>query len=658
MRSSTDVCHSSNNNPDTASGPVRLISAPNVHFVKQLCRIFSAVGLFWVSLFPGSGEAREIVFEGSKEISETRISLDEFGAGTPSNWSNYEALVIELRTDSPQRVSLKVYTGSPEKFSRVLLQFYPGAWLRVAIPISALSAAPTTGYDMASVGNRSRPGYYLGLWGPFVPLTAVTGIGFSMEKPIGSPRLNIRSLALARESPGDEVLGPLPLVDEFGQWIQADWPGKAKSLEELQAAWLEEGSQLKTGAFGYCRYGGYQNSKSKATGFFRVDLIDGRWWFVDPDGHLFLSVGSDVIQSGMLTRTTGREKYFKVLPPGNLSVKLPERETGASFFTWNLTRRFGENWRPKWADFTYRRMDDWGLNTVANWSDPELLRAAKKPYALPLGRWETKVSYLGLPDVYSEEFTANADRAARSQCEPKKNDPFLLGYFLANEPPFPQQEIQTTKLILSAPETATRSALQKWLQAGDTPERRKQFINDAFDRYIQVTSQAVKKYDPNHLNLGMRSGGRPTEAELRVSRAFDVYSVNVYDYQLSSERMEEITRLSGKPVIIGEFHFGVPERGLAASLVQVKNQAERGVAYRFYVEHAYAMPGLIGAHWFQWADQPATGRFDGENYNIGLVDVTDRPYRELIEALKITHERLYRVHSGSETPFDRRAQVH
>jgi len=70
------------------------------------------------------------------------------------------------------------------------------------------------------------------------------------------------------------------------------------------------------------------------------------------------------------------------------------------------------------------------------------------------------------------------------------------------------------------------------------------------------------------------------------------------------------------------------------------------------------MPGLIGTHWFQWADQPGTGRFDGENYNIGLVDVTDRPYQELISALKATHDRLYRVHSGSDQPFDRRARVH
>jgi hypothetical protein len=48
---------------------------------------------------------------------------------------------------------------------------------------------------------------------------------------------------------------------------------------------------------------------------------------------------------------------------------------------------------------------------------------------------------------------------------------------------------------------------------------------------------------------------------------------------------------------------------------------------------------------------------DGENYNIGLVDVTDRPYRELIEAMKTTHRRLYAVHSGKEPPVSQKAKA-
>jgi hypothetical protein len=148
----------------------------------------------------------------------------------------------------------------------------------------------------------------------------------------------------------------------------------------------------------------------------------------------------------------------------------------------------------------------------------------------------------------------------------------------------------------------------------------------------------------------MRSGGRPTAAEIRAARAFDVMSVNIYDEEVPAARVKEIAELTGKPVLIGEFHFGTPGRGLAASLVQVRDQRERGRAYRYYVENAFAMPEMVGTHYFQWADQPSTGRFDGENYNIGLVDVTDRPYPDLVEALVATHRRVRALHSGEVAP--------
>ena len=312
----------------------------------------------------------------------------------------------------------------------------------------------------------------------------------------------------------------------------------------------------------------------------------------------------------------------------------------------------------KWVDQTIRRMDAWGLNTVGNWSHSTLWEAKRRAYVVPLGGWGAAVSYLGLPDVYSDEFLRTVDESARRQCASRRDDPWLLGYFLANEPPFPQKEQQTAQLILAGPDTATQRELKNWLSAGDTPERRKDFIDGALDRYIRMTSEAVRKYDPNHLNLGMRSGGRPTDAEIRAARAFDVYSVNIYDYEVKADRVRRIADLTGKPILIGEFHIGTPGRGLAAGLVQARDQAERGVAYSYYVENAFAMPEMIGTHWFQWADQPCVGRFDGENYNIGLVDVTDRPYAEMIEALKATHRRLYGIHAGSLKPSGQRPAVH
>jgi hypothetical protein len=621
--------------------------------LKRLFQLSPAAVALLLCTVPGAAAASlplTLTFE--KGQTENRLDLADLPGDLPRDWSGYEALVMEVKASSTQRVYLRVHTA--DGASRVLFFPYANVWIRAAIPVEMLAAPPKTGHDMASVGNRSRTGYYLRLWGPFVPLKDVEALSFEITYPVGTPTLEIRSVELARTSPGDAVLEGLPVVDPLGQYVHDS--NEPAALEELKTAWEEEEKGLAPGDFGYCPYGGYEATKAEGTGFFRVEQRDGRWWFVDPDGHLFLSAGCDVMRPHMSTPVEGREELFSELPPEELRPpRWGSRPPGASFFTWNLFRRFGEDWMDRWIDTTFRRMEAWGLNTVANWSDPQLWDAGRKPYAIPLQSWIEGTHYLGLPDVYAEEWEQVVDERAREQCAPRRDDPWLLGYFLANEPPFPQKELQTVDLILGGPDTATKRELERWLAEGDTEERRKDFVDQAFDRYVQVTSAAVKKHDPNHLNLGMRGGGQPTEAEIVAARAFDVYSVNIYRYEVPAERVQEIARLTGKPIVIGEFHFGAPGRGLEAGLVEVRDQEQRGVAYRYYVEQAFSMPELIGTHYFQWADQPCTGRGDGEAGNIGLVDVTDRPYPLLIEALKATHSRLHDVHAGKVPPFDQEA---
>ena len=142
---------------------------------------------------------RTITFDTSEESPETRLILSELAADFPTDWSSHEALVLEMRASSSQRMNLKVYTGEDPasgepSYSRVRVHLYPKVWIRAAIPVSLLAEPPKTGHDMAAVGNRSRPGYFLSLGGPFVPLTGVTALAFEMQGPVGSPTLEIRSV--------------------------------------------------------------------------------------------------------------------------------------------------------------------------------------------------------------------------------------------------------------------------------------------------------------------------------------------------------------------------------------------------------------------------------------------------------------------------------
>jgi hypothetical protein len=328
-----------------------------------------------------------------------------------------------------------------------------------------------------------------------------------------------------------------------------------------------------------------------------------------------------------------------------------------SFYTLNLQRRYGQNWRPQWAKTTIRRFDSWGLNTLST-RDPVLLAAEpRKPYVV---MWQTRqlgASVMGLPDVYSDNFAAIIDASAQRQLTRVKDDPFLIGYYIGNEPPWPGREQQLVQLLLSGPDTATKKSLQTFLATGDTPQRRKQFILDAFAKFLHTVVAAGKKYDPHHLNLGIRFGGRPPDEVIRLASIFDVYSHNIYQYAPDPQRLDHYYALAGRPILIGEFHIGAPDRGMASGLVQAANQHERGVAYRYYMEHAAANPAVVGAHWFEWIDEPATGRTDGENYNIGFISVTDQPYQELADAMRHTHQRLLQVHSGAERPFDQKAMA-
>jgi hypothetical protein len=76
----------------------------------------------------------------------------------------------------------------------------------------------------------------------------------------------------------------------------------------------------------------------------------------------------------------------------------------------------------------------------------------------------------------------------------------------------------------------------------------------------------------------------------------------------------------------------------------VDDQAGRARAFSAYVESAARHPAIVGCHWFQYMDEPTTGRvYDEENYQIGFVDIADTPYRETIDACRAVAANLYRL---------------
>jgi hypothetical protein len=298
-------------------------------------------------------------------------------------------------------------------------------------------------------------------------------------------------------------------------------------------------------------------------------------------------------------------------------------------------------------------MDKWGINTIANWSNQEVTALNRKAFMLQLRGVGIEDGIMGLPDVYDPNFAKKIDAACKSFVLPFKDNPWIIGYFTGNEPSWLEQEERLCGMILEGPDKPIKNELKKFLLYEDNQARRKQFIFNTFRIFLQTVNNSIKHYDPNHLNLGMRFGHVPSKKILEICKdIFDVFSFNCYDLYPQKKFMDQILTETGLPMIIGEYHFGTVDRGMAQSLWQVNSQLERGVAYSYYTERAYSHPGLIGTAYFQWSDQDFTGRRDGENYNCGLVDVTDRPYPYQIKAMMKTATRLYDIHMEKTNPTE------
>ena len=100
------------------------------------------------------------------------------------------------------------------------------------------------------------------------------------------------------------------------------------------------------------------------------------------------------------------------------------------------------------------------------------------------------------------------------------------------------------------------------------------------------------------------------------------------------------------PIVIGEFHFGALDRGMIhTGLRGVASQTQRAYAYEHYVTQALKHPHIVGTHWFQLREQNITGRGDGENYQIGFVDICDTPYQEIIDAARRVDKTMYHLRS-------------
>ena len=493
-----------------------------------------------------------------------------------------------------------------------------------------------------------------------------------------------------------------PFIDQYGQYKHHEWEGKIHSDEELRQAIAKEEADLAkhTAPASFNKYGGWADGpRQEATGRFYLKKVDGKWWFVDPEGCLWWSHGVvRVTPSCAVTPIDNRKFYYEGLPAEGSEfeqfyythdallkpyyTQRGHKET-YDFSSANIYRKYGENYLEKYGELAHRRLRSWGLNTIANSSDKDICLMSKTPYIERIEIHSAPIDGTGglwwqLSDPFDPSFKAEVTAQLKAR-EKELKDPYLVGLFVDNELKWGNESYLAEKAAQNPAKAAVKRELVKHYKAKykgcikalnaawDTsfaswnallnnaealPKQASadlvEFNDLIIHAYFRGIREVFNEYAPGVLYLGCRYAGRSQNPRaLRIGSQYsDAISHNMYNFTLADYRQPEGL---DKPMIIGEFHFGTMNQGMFHhSLIRVENQKERGEAYAAYVRSALEHPQIVGTHWHQFSDQATTGRFDGENLQVGFTDICDTPYYETIDGIRSVGYDMYKIRSEAK----------
>jgi hypothetical protein len=388
-------------------------------------------------------------------------------------------------------------------------------------------------------------------------------------------------------------------------------------------------------------YGGSSFLKSKNTGFFRVEKINNRFWFIDPLGNSFFNTAVNGIRPGT---STDANKALNI-KYGNLS---------------------------NWIDKTNNAIFSIGFNSAGSWSDLNSIldfnKKTKNHFV-----YCTQLSLLGnmMHDTKKKKenkdypilalvFNSNFENYCREKLlenKDKFNDPNLLGHFSDNELPF-QENVLSHFLDINdesdeAYQFAKKYVLDNQINPSDiSKEQQEKFAGIVASKYFEIVSATIKKYDPNHLYLGSRlhSSAKNNIEVLKAAEIYlDVISINFYGHWDLRPKENELWGQLKKPFIITEFYTKGEDtkmQNLSGAGWIVSTQKDRGIHYQNFMLSFLPNKNFIGLHWFRYQDNdPNDKSSDPSNMdsNKGLVNTEYNYYEALINAMSQINNRKYRI---------------
>lgn len=496
------------------------------------------------------------------------------------------------------------------------------------------------------------------------------------------------------------------IVDQFGQPAGKSIFNRVRHEKELVRRKNKEIQKLKSDSFGPAmdKFGGWKlGPQLEKTGYFRLKKVNGKWWFVTPSGHLFYSSGVNCIRLSETSFTDGRYHLFPWIDQAKkvsfnhvsftdivIGEDKEEKQEAFNVFSANLEKKYGDDYKSEWFKLAAQRLKHWRLNTIGAWSDQEFIESAMIPYVIALHvedegariyRYGGTTSIL---DPFDKNFGSVVASVIRHGVAQRSKDSYLIGYFFGNEVPWPDAERGdllwrlSYELLTSDKNlgTASRNALlvqlkqkyssitelnKSWssnLESWDSLKSKvfsfesdinKSMKDDLSDfsgvlisRYYRGIARELKAQDPNHLFLGSRLTTRDEKVLSLIAPHCDLLSFNCYKPLVYYGEWSVLSRLD-KPALLSEYHITTYHTSPhLPGLVATSSKRKQIKQLKQFINSAIANDYITGCHWFQFVDQPSTGRtIDGENFSIGLVDITDTPKHYLVHSIKKINKSLY-----------------
>jgi len=643
-------------NPD--NGAVGLISATEGVLMDGSESTYAG----WMGTGPGTPGTVQVVVDLLKDYPLDRIRLV---LNSPNQYWGFKELTVKYRSEATSDyyyiATKQVREGNDLNYS-------------ITVPMENKTAR----FIVIDI-KRSHAYQHI----PLAEIEIYRGTGEDGQNPV--PAFNEEQLRA--EMKKDAVM-----VDKYGQWLYEDWPGKVTSDGQLRQEYTEEAnrlSEVEPDQNIYDQYGGIKSGgQYEATGFFRLQEIDGKWWFITPDGYKFILKGVDaasIWEWGYGTPIkkadgTPRQVFEELPDPVEFAPAYVNDADGEriSFVIANVMRKYGEDYEAKWEDITKKRLIDWGFNAFSKWTRPgnvtfPYIHVLQDPANLRRIQW----TY----DVFDPQNETIIENALRTTLKSNAEDSWLIGYIYDNEAGWTAdivKEVLTYDSTSPAKNAFVDFLSQRYNYNLDIVNELLETDAESFDElkdkpidiamvpttdvseyirlasrtYFSTITKVIRKYDQNHLFLG--SSIVPTwrtslDWDSAAMEYVDAFSVDNYTNDAGwISRYEEF----GKPLLNLEFSFGTSERGLSPvnATTKVASMAERGNAYQAFVENQVVHPLFVGFGWFAYYDQAVPGRKDGENFNIGLVNQQDQPYTDMVNIVKKVNAGLERLHEQASPP--------